>query len=193
MPSTRALWTVGHSSMPLGSFLSTLEDHAIEFLVDVRSHPRSRFVPQFNREALDPSLERVGIKYVFLGLELGGRPRRKDHLDDDGHALYALMAREPAFESAIDRLVEGCVGHRIAIMCSCGSPENCHRRLLVGKVLCDRGVTLRHILTDGGVFEETLVALNDPEVPSLFGDEERMWRSTRSVSRARAPRASSHA
>lgn len=187
------IWTIGHSTMPLASFLSLLRSNDIEYLVDVRSRPYSRFVPHYNREELRASLEGLDIGYVSMGSELGGRPHRKDHLDDQGHALYGKMAREPAFVAAIGRLERGCSQGRIAIMCGCGRPQDCHRRLLVGKVLCERCVTLRHILADGDVMEETSVPLGDSDMPSLFADEEQLWRSTRSVSPAPRPRASSAA
>jgi len=181
-----ALWTVGHSNHEFEAFVDLLRPQQIEFVVDVRSYPYSRFAPHFNREDLQPALKSAGLGYLFMGDELGGRPARDDQYDDEGHARYDLMSREPAFEQAIERLIDGAANHRIAILCSCGRPDECHRRLLVGKVLADRGVELNHILPDGGLETEAVVDLaDDPSQTSLFGNDEQPWRSTRSVSHRR--------
>jgi len=72
------------------------------------------------------------------------------------------------------------------MLCSEGRPSECHRRLLVGKVLADHGVALRHILPNGIVHQEDFVALDSgDEQETLFGEEEPAWRSTQSVSHRR--------
>lgn len=186
------IWTIGHSNRNFGAFLALLEQHRISDLVDVRSYPYSRFVPHFNRDQLRAAVEAAGIRYTFLGLALGGRPQHDDQIDAEGHARYDKMAHEAVFVEATERLLQGAAGHRVALMCSCGEPDECHRRLLVGKVLCDRGAELRHILPDGTVFAETAVPLSTDQVQStLFGQNEPVWRSTRSVSHRRRLNASS--
>jgi len=180
------IWTVGHSTHSLTRFFELLDAEEIEFLVDVRSYPYSRFAPQFNREDLEKSLSEHRIRYLFLGEELGGRPAKAEHYDADGHALYGEMAREPSFEKAVSRLVEGAHSHRIALMCSEGKPDECHRRLLVGKVLAERGVTLRHVLPDGSALGEDDVKLTPAtSQEALFSEGGQAWRSTQSVSRRR--------
>ncbi len=177
------VWTVGHSNHDVGVLLGLVARHHVAHLVDVRSHPYSRYAPHFNRDELQASIEKCGIRYAYLGSALGGRPRREDQLDADGHALYDRMAVEPTFSDAIDRILRGASEHRIALLCSCGAPHECHRRLLVGKVLCDRGAELRHILPDGGVLSERAVELRDDYAQDmLFGHDELPWRSIRSVS-----------
>jgi uncharacterized protein (DUF488 family) len=194
MQSPPIIWTVGHSNHDFEAFVTLVRRHRIAYLLDVRSYPYSRFVPHFNREELRAAIEARGIGYVFLGLALGGRPQREEQFDAEGHALYGEMAREPAFTEAIERLPRGASEHRLALLCSCGEPRACHRRLLVGKVLCDRGAELRHILSDGSVLSESSVALDgDPAPDTLFGHDEPLWRSARSVSRRRRLSASSHA
>jgi uncharacterized protein (DUF488 family) len=187
-----AVWTVGHSNHDLEAFAALVQRHQVACLVDIRSHPHSRFAPHFNREELQASMQARGIPYEFLGLALGGRPRRADQLDAKGRALYGKMALEPAFTDAIDRLLGDASEHRLALLCSCGQPHECHRRLLVGKVLCDRGAELRHILPDGQVLNERSVELYDDAQATLFGHDESSWRSARSVSRRAPLSASSH-
>lgn len=186
MPSPPVFWTVGHSNHEFEEFAKLVLDEQIQFLVDVRSFPYSRFAPHFNREELDAAMSHLGVRYLFLGGALGGRPEREEHYDAEGHALYGLMSEEPAFVTAIDGLLQGAKDHRLALLCSCGNPRDCHRRLLVGKVLCDRGAELRHVLRDGDVQTEcsvTIESANDPQ--ALFGHDEHPWRSAQSVSHRR--------
>ena len=179
----QTVWTVGHSNHDVETFLALVRRHQVTHLMDVRSHPYSRYAPHFNRDELQASIEACGIRYAFLGSTLGGRPRRDDQLDADGHALYNRMAKEPSFSETIDEVLRGASEHRIALLCSCGAPHECHRRLLVGKVLCDRGAELRHILPDGDVLSERAVQLRDDHAQDmLFGHDELPWRSIRSVS-----------
>jgi uncharacterized protein (DUF488 family) len=186
MSSVPAIWTIGHSNHDVESFVALILRNRISHVVDVRSYPYSRFAPQFNREELREIMAAREIVYLFLGLALGGRPQRDEHFDPEGRALYGEMARQPAFKEAIDQLLRGASGHRLALVCSCGQPRDCHRRLLVGKVLCERGAELRHILPDGSLLVEQDVSLvsNDDQV-RLFGHHEQPWRSAQSVSHRR--------
>lgn len=194
MAAARTIWTVGHSNHELDAFLRVVEPERLTHILDVRSYPYSRHASHFNREGLQASVEACGLTYVFLGLALGGRPQREDQYDDDGHALYGSMAQEPRFQAAVRRLVEGAAEHRLCLLCSCGRPDDCHRRLLVGKVLCEHGVELRHILTDGSIRAECQVALPPGTGQNtLFGHDSPVWRSTQSVSRKRRLSASSDA
>src|ERR1700685_4174117 len=93
------------------------------------------------------------------------------------------MAVEPTFGDAIDWLLHSASEQRIALLCSCGQPHECHRRILVGKVLCYRGAELCHILPGGDVTSERTVELRDDHAQDmLFGHDELPWRSIRSVS-----------
>jgi uncharacterized protein (DUF488 family) len=189
-----AIWTVGHSNHDLDGFTRLVAGQQIEFLVDVRSFPFSRFAPHFNRDEIEAASAQRGVGYLFLGAELGGRPTRDEHYDAEGHALYGLMAEDQTFTAAVDRLISGVRRHRIALLCSEGDPQSCHRRLLVGKVLTERGVELRHILPDGTVRIERSVPLTDDDPQcSLLQDEQTTWRSTQSVSHRRRLSASSSA
>jgi uncharacterized protein (DUF488 family) len=179
------IWTIGHSNHTFERFVELLEAERVEVVVDVRSYPYSRVAPHFSRETLGVALRGVGARYLFLGAELGGRPSREEHYDEDGHARYDRMAEETGFKAAIQRLLIGCREHRVALLCSEGQPSDCHRRLLVGKVLADHGIQLRHILPDGVVHSEDLVLLESGHGQEALFGEEAVWRSTRSVSHRR--------
>src|SRR5680860_335098 len=159
MASSSVLWTIGHSNHALDRFIELLLGHQVDYLVDVRSYPYSRFASHFNRDELETAVNRHGIDYLFLGEALGGRPSNPLHYDVEGHAIYGAMASEPEFEDAINGVLRGAATHRLALMCSCGQPAKCHRRLLVGKILCEREAELRHILPDGQLQFERRVCL----------------------------------
>jgi len=145
------LFTVGHSNHPFEVFLELLKRHGIEVLVDVRSAPYSRYVFHFNREELQRAMQPTGIKYLFLGNELGGRPDGEEFYDAEGHVLYYRRAESPEFLSGIERLEKGIKQYRVAIMCSEENPTTCHRHLLVSRVLANRGVKVQHIRGDGRI------------------------------------------
>jgi uncharacterized protein (DUF488 family) len=185
MTTPATVWTVGHSNHELEHLVELLRGERIEFLIDVRSYPYSRYSPQFNRDALEASIARQGMRYLFLGEQLGGRPTQEEHYNVDGHALYGPMSEQQPFREAVERVIDGAHAHRLALLCSEADPRHCHRRLLVGKVLTEQGVALRHILSDGSIHTEQAVAHSPDHVQgSLLGEEE-PWRSTQSVSRRR--------
>jgi uncharacterized protein (DUF488 family) len=185
MSSSLAVWTIGHSNHEFDEFARLVLTERIGCLVDVRSFPYSRYAPHFNRDELEAGMIRRGVRYLFLGEELGGRPTREGHYDAKGHALYGPMSEEESFATAVEHLIEDARRNRIALVCSEGDPQDCHRRLLVGKVLSDRGVELRHILPDGTIRTELSVALSDDHAQCSLFAEEAPWRSTQSVSHRR--------
>jgi uncharacterized protein (DUF488 family) len=182
--------TIGHSNHSAEQFLGLVQSQTIEVVADVRSHPYSRFAPHFSQEALKAALQQIGVKYVFLGAELGGRPDGEAYYDDDGHVLYGRVARAPFFIDGIERLERGLTRVRVAIMCSEEDPTNCHRRLLIARVLRDRDIEVLHLRGNGRLQRDA--ELGAATQGDLFsGFEEGAWRSTRSVLRGSAPIASS--
>lgn len=112
------LLTTGHSNVELVHVVRLLHGQGVEVLIDVRSHPKSRFAPQFNRAVLDRGLAAHGIGYVFGGHELGGRPHDTACYDEQGYVLYGRQSRTPAFTDGIKRLETVAQDSRTAIMCS---------------------------------------------------------------------------
>jgi uncharacterized protein (DUF488 family) len=145
------IYTIGHSKHPIDRFVALLRQHAIDALGDVRSTPYSRFNPQFNRERLLASLADFGIRYVFLGEELGARSKDPGCYDEAGRVSYAKLAGAASFQHGLDRLLTGMRDHRIAIMCAEREPLECHRTILVARELEKRGVPVTHILQDGSL------------------------------------------
>ena len=190
MREVQLLWTIGHSTHEVPKFVKLLEDASIEVIADVRSQPFSRFNSQFNREPLRIALRDAGIRYAFLGSELGGRPPEPDLYDAEGHVLYGRVAETSRFRGGVERLLEGAANYRVAMMCSEEAPTNCHRRLLITRVLMDQGVQVEHLRGDGTHVAESALAATDGVQFPLFGEEDAAWRSTRSVSRSTMPKVS---
>jgi uncharacterized protein (DUF488 family) len=192
------LYSIGHSTQPFEALVKLLRQHEIQVVADVRTAPFSRFNPQFNRRDLQLGLREAGIEYVFLGKELGGRPDDEEFYDPDDHVLYGRMAATPRFRAGIERLLDGASQYRVAMMCSEEDPAECHRFLLITRVLHSEGVEVRHIRADGTSQRTEDVRTYDDwsagghEQRSLFDESARSpWRSTRSVSQRRRPQSSS--
>ena len=142
--------TIGHSTHAIEAFIALLRRHHVSAVADVRSAPYSRFNPQFNREPLIDALEAEGIRYVYLGRELGGRSE-DSACYEDGRIRYDRVAATESFRSGLGRVVDGAGRHRIALMCAEKEPLDCHRTLLVARALEDQGVDVAHIRADGGL------------------------------------------
>jgi uncharacterized protein (DUF488 family) len=142
------IYTLGHSTHAFERVLSLLRQHGITAVGDVRSQPYSRVNPQFNREPFQKALQQCGLSYVFLGAELGGRTEDPSCYIN-GRVRYDLLAQTSIFKSGIGRLERGMSKYRIAILCAEKEPLACHRALLIGRHLRERGIGVRHILENG--------------------------------------------
>jgi uncharacterized protein (DUF488 family) len=193
-----AVYTIGHSSVTLERLGELLGEFRIQVVVDIRSSPYSRFAPQFNEPVLRSATSGWSIQFLSMGEQLGGRPAKLDLYDALGHVLYWRLAREASFISGIDRLIDGARNFRVAIMCSEEDPMDCHRRLLVGRVLGAQGVAVLHIRGSGALQSEAEVhareVIEHPERAQMrfFDSEEASWKSIRSVSRVGPPPVSSN-
>ena len=186
------LFTVGHSNHPFDAFAELLKQHRIDVLVDTRSSPYSQYVTHFNREAIQAELPTRGIKYLYLGEELGGRPDGAEFYDEAGHVRYHRVAESAKFLGGIERVEAGIRKFRVALMCSEEDPTVCHRFLLVSRVLAKRGLAVLHIRGDGSVQADA--DLRDAALfqGSLFDiPGEQLWQSLRSVSPRRTRESSS--
>ena len=172
------LFSIGHSNHPFERFLELLRRHGIEAVADVRSTPASRRHPHYNRERLKAALEGNGVRYLFLGKELGAR-RTEPEAYEGGIASYERIARLPAFRGGLEIVKESAAERRTALMCAEREPLDCHRTLLVCRHL--RGAVeggIFHILADGALeahsaVEQRLVADTGAgeAQPDLFAGE----------------------
>lgn len=167
------IYTIGHSNHPPERFLELLGLHGIESVADVRSHPGSRFNPQFNRGRLERALAAAGMRYVFLGAELGARSA-DPACYEGGRVSYRRLAATADFARGLERLAAEAHAARVALMCAERDPLECHRTILVARELVHRGRAVAHILADGALETwdaalERLVARLSSGEPDLFG------------------------
>jgi hypothetical protein len=140
--------TVGHSNHSIDKFLTLLKQHGVTTIVDVRSSPFSRYSPHFNQASLKSSLSHENISYVFLGEQLGARPKNLECYVE-GKARYELIAATEAFSTGLERIYKGAENYQIALMCAEQDPITCHRAILVCKHLKNAGIGINHILKNG--------------------------------------------
>jgi uncharacterized protein (DUF488 family) len=142
--------TVGHSTRPVDVLIDMLAAHGIKRLVDVRTVPKSRYNPQYNREALERSLRDAGIGYEHMKALGGLRHARKDSPNmgwrNDSFRGYADYMQTAEFESALNALLKAAAHEAIVIMCAEAVPWRCHRSL-ISDALTARGYRVEHIMT----------------------------------------------
>lgn len=144
------IFTIGHGGRTFDDVVAQLNEKGIPFVVDVRSQPYSRYQPEFSRDALEKGLSAAGLRYVFMGNQLGGRPDDPSCYTENGNVDYAQCRQRDFFQAGIARLLTaGERGYSLALLCSEGNPANCHRSGLIGEELAERGVPVLHLLPDG--------------------------------------------
>jgi uncharacterized protein (DUF488 family) len=151
--------TVGHSTRTLEEFVELLRAHSAERVVDVRTVPRSRHNPQFNRETLPRALRRAGIGYIHLKGLGGLRHARKDSVNvgwrNASFRGFADYMQTPEFDRAVARLLKIAREKHIAILCAEAVPWRCHRSLIADALMV-RGTRVRHIMSGARADEHRL-------------------------------------
>lgn len=138
-PGDTVLFTIGHSSHTLDTFLKLLRSHEVTTVADVRSLPGSRLYPYFAGRPLAAALDTVGVEYVFFGDRLGGRPRDPSCYID-GRVSYDRVALTSPFKEGLEALMEWVVPKKkVALMCAEEDPLRCHRTILVVRQLVSGG------------------------------------------------------
>jgi uncharacterized protein (DUF488 family) len=148
--TSRQLYSIGHGTRPAAEFLALLQKYGVDYLIDVRTLPFSRFNPQYNQKALNAFLGANNIRYVFMGDSLGGRPKDAGCYNEKGKIDYSLLEKKPYYREGLERLQTAFQkGIRAAIMCSERKPRDCHRFKLIGKSLFEMGIEVQHIDESG--------------------------------------------
>jgi len=140
--------TIGHSTRPIEEFLHLLDAHGVKRLVDVRTVPRSRHNPQFNKESLPDTLRPRGIAYTHMPALGGLRRPRNDSTNlgwrNPGFRGFADYMQTAEFAGALNALIAMAEKERVAIMCAEAVPWRCHRSL-IADALVARGVRVEEI------------------------------------------------
>lgn len=153
--------TIGHSTRPLETFLDLLRSNEIDHVLDVRTVPRSRHNPQFNQDALPPSLASIGIAYTHISGLGGLRHTGADSVNTGWHNLsfrgYADYMQTPEFAHNIDVVVALASAERCVLMCAEAVPWRCHRSM-IGDALLVRGIRVEDIIGPKGRKPHNLTA-----------------------------------
>lgn len=130
----------------MADFIALLKQHKIAALCDVRSVPYSSRNPQFNRELLKKALKAHNISYVFLGEELGARPK-DPACYVEGKAIHQKITDSTLFKTGLERIKFGMQkGYVLALMCAEKDPMTCHRSILICRNLRVQGIDILHII-----------------------------------------------
>lgn len=148
-PDVVPIYTIGYGARSVDELAAVLHAYAIDFVIDVRTAPYSRYKPEFSKDALEAALKTHGLRYLYMGDSLGGRP------DDpscyvEGRVDYARVQDKPFYQAGITRVQNAFTQQRrVALMCSEGKPEECHRSKLIGATLTTLGIPVAHIDENG--------------------------------------------
>ena len=153
MPKERAsprVMTIGHSTRTLEEFIRLLQAHGATCVVDVRTVPRSRHNPQFNKDSLPRSLKKAGLGYVHTP-GLGGLRHAKRDSPNVGWRNasfrgYADYMQTPEFAQSLEELIGLANQDRIVLMCAEAVPWRCHRSLIADALLV-RGIRTEDIMS----------------------------------------------
>jgi uncharacterized protein (DUF488 family) len=142
--------TIGHSTRTLDEFVELLEAYGVTLVVDVRTVPRSRHNPQFNKETLPSSLKKYGIKYIHMP-DIGGLRRPKhDSVNlawrNNSFRGYADYMQTKEFTDNLLKIIALARESRLALMCAEALPWRCHRSL-ISDALVARHVKVEHIIS----------------------------------------------
>ncbi|NLY37078.1 MAG: DUF488 domain-containing protein [Tissierellia bacterium] len=162
------IYTMGHSTYTIEEFVLLMKQYKIQLVVDVRSYPGSRYVPQFNKENMRVWLGDNGLEYIHLP-ELGGR-RKGDPASDEALVAgwdkasfrnYAAYSLTEEYEKGIEKLIRLSMEQIICVVCAEALPWRCHR-LIISNSLVYRGQRVFHIIGKSELIEHSL---------SLYGAE----------------------
>lgn len=163
------IFTIGHGNKTLEIFIEELRSFQIAYLLDIRSSPYSKWHSHFNCGELEISLKSQGIKYVYLGDDLGGLPKDSSCYEN-GKVIYDKIRDKDFFKRGIGRLANAYTQRlRVALMCSESKPCECHRSKLIGEELLESNMEIVHIVGVNQIQPQEEVML---EVTGGYGGED---------------------
>lgn len=148
-PERVVVFTVGHSTRPIEEFLALMQRNGIRRVMDIRTIPKSRRNPQYNRDALAHALRQAKIGYTHLKSLGGLRRAQKDSVNtawrNASFRGYADYMQTPEFERGLRRAIQLATTKRCALMCAEAVPWRCHRSL-VADALSAHGIEVKEIV-----------------------------------------------
>lgn len=145
------IYTVGHSNHSIEKFINLLKSNNIDKIIELRSVPKSKYSPHFNKQQLIYELSINEISYLDMGKYLGGRPDDKSVLNIDNRIEENLIEKKDWYNNSIKQLIEISKKTNVAIMCSEENPNNCHRGYIITHTILKEGEEVYHIRGNGKV------------------------------------------
>ncbi len=148
------LYTVGHSTVPIETFIDLIKKYDVQYVIDVRSTPYSRYASQFNTDVLESALKSEGIGYSHMGRYFGARQESREFYNVEGYLDFELFRESELFKKGLRNIEHGLEKYNIALMCTEKDPIDCHRAIMVGRGFELDGIPVKHILHSGEVLEQ---------------------------------------
>jgi hypothetical protein len=153
------VFTIGHSTRAIENFIRLLKAHRVQRVIDVRTIPRSRHNPQFNRDQLSPALHRARIHYKYMPGLGGLRRARRDSINvawqNGSFRGYADYMQTSTFRESLDQCTALAKRERVVLMCAEAVPWRCHRSLIADALLA-RGMEVSEITSRVGTRPHSL-------------------------------------
>ena len=169
---TTPIYTIGYGSRSMTEFIDILHQYKIAYLIDVRSVPHSGYKKEYSKEPLAKELEQNGIRYVYMGDVLGGKPEDTSCYVN-GIVDYKKIKKTEFFKRGIERLRAAFSQQQcVALMCAEEKPEQCHRTKLISTTLIDEDLPVVHIDENSEkMTQEQIIDRITRGQMNLFGEE----------------------
>ena len=162
------LYTIGHSTHPIKKFIDLLKLHNINYVIDVRSTPYSKYAQEYDKDNISQILMNNNISYAFMGRYFGARQDNKLLYNNQGYLDFEKVSASDFFNIGLQNVIKGMENNRIALMCLEKKPIDCHRAILVANAFYIQGLSVKHILENGNI--ETHEELNNELLNLYFPD-----------------------
>lgn len=167
------VYSIGHGNKTIESFVGELKSFGIQYLIDIRSRPFSKWNPDFSQAPLQNHLKDFRIVYVYMGDVLGGLPADRECYTDN-HVDYEKLSQKQFFKDGLNRIVTAnSKSINVALMCSESDPAKCHRSKLIGQELLKLGIHMHHIVGVGKILSQEdvmLIVTEGDGMVDLFGN-----------------------
>ena len=152
------IFAIGHSNYPYEKLIEMIKEYGIDCVVDIRETPYSKYNTQYNREVLRENLKSSGFTYVYMGHEFGAKRQTKESYNDDGYADFEKVIKEELFLKGIERITKGLqMGYKIVLLGAMQEPIRCHRSIMLGKYLNEKGFDVKYIMHEGNIVNQNYI------------------------------------
>ena len=152
------IFAIGHSNYPYDKLIEMIKKYGIDCVVDIRETPYSKYNTQYNRESLRENLKSSGFTYVYMGHEFGAKRQTKESYNDDGYADFEKVIKEELFLKGIERITKGLqMGYKIVLLGAMQEPIRCHRSIMLGKYLNEKGFDVKYIMHEGNIVNQDYI------------------------------------